>query len=102
MNRTTDLSHREQEIVDLAILGLTNEGISVKLNLAVGTVNTYWLRIRMKVGGQGRTDTVAKIITERAERALRLSDVASTSIATHIAEREVRALDLRAELALLQ
>ena len=102
MNPKHNLSPREEQIVDLAIQGLTNEAIAVHLELSVGTVNTYWLRIRMKVGGTGRTDTVAKIITERSERALRASDVVKTGLVEHMAEREARVLDLRAELALMQ
>jgi DNA-binding CsgD family transcriptional regulator len=98
---TQELSPRESEIVELAIQGLTNEGIAAKLELSVGTVNTYWLRIRMKVGGVGRTDTVARVIKERAERALRASNVDRENLADHIADREHSLLGLRAELALL-
>jgi DNA-binding CsgD family transcriptional regulator len=95
------LSPRESEIVELAIQGFTNEGIAQKLQLSVGTVNTYWLRIRFKVGGIGRTDTVAKVITERAEKALRASNVDRESLIDHIAHRESSLLELRASLALL-
>ena len=66
-----NLSCREAEIVELSIQGLTNETIAHRLGISVGTVNTYWLRIRMKVGGLGRTDTVAKILAARSEMALR-------------------------------
>ncbi len=59
------LSKRELQIVELSIDGLTNDAIAHRLNLSVGTVNTYWMRIRSKVGGQGRTDTVAKVIAMR-------------------------------------
>jgi DNA-binding CsgD family transcriptional regulator len=99
---THELSAREAEIVELAIQGLTNEGIAIKLHLAVGTVNTYWLRIRMKVGGVGRTDTVARVIKERAEKALREANVDRENLADHIADRERSLLEVRAELALLQ
>lgn len=102
MNPKGSLSPREEEIVDLAIQGLTNEAIATQLDLSVGTVNTYWLRIRMKVGGLGRTDTVAKIISDRADRALREANVVKSNLAVHMAEREAEHLDLRAELALLQ
>lgn len=99
---THELSPRETEIVELAIQGHTNEGIAHQLGLSVGTVNTYWIRIRMKVGGIGRTDSVAKVIKERAERALRAANVDRDSLADHIADREQSILGLRAELALLQ
>ena len=97
-----DLSKRESEIVELAIQGLTNEGIAQSLEISVGTVNTYWLRIRMKVGGFGRTDTVAKVIKDRAEKALREANVDREGLAGHIAKKETSLLEVRASLALLQ
>lgn len=97
-----ELSPRETEIVDLAIQGLTNDAIAHKLAISTGTVNTYWLRIRLKVGGVARTDTVARVIMERAERALRASNTDRESITAHIADKEHSILGLRAELALLQ
>ena len=99
---TQELSPREAEIVELAIQGLTNEGIAHKLELAVGTVNTYWLRIRMKVGGLGRTDSVARVIKERAERALAASNVDREGLAGLLADRDLSLLEVRASLALLQ
>jgi DNA-binding CsgD family transcriptional regulator len=99
---TLDLSPRESEIVELAIQGLTNEGIANKLDLALGTVNTYWLRIRLKVGGFGRTDSVAKVITERAENALAASNVDRADLVELIANKDLSLLEMRASLALLQ
>ncbi len=99
---TLDLSPREAEIVELAIQGLTNDAIAIKLDLAVGTVNTYWLRIRLKVGGSGRTDTVARVITERAEKALASANVDRVSLVKLIADRDLSLLEMRASLALLQ
>lgn len=99
---TRALSPREEEIVELSIDGLTNDAIAAKLGLSVGTVNTYWLRIRLKVGGAGRTDTVAKVITERAEKALREANVERKELSDNIADRAHDLVDLRAALALLQ
>jgi DNA-binding CsgD family transcriptional regulator len=99
---TTDLSPREAEIVELAIQGNTNEGIAHKLDLAVGTVNTYWLRIRLKVGGTGRTDTVARVIKERAEKALAASNVDRVGLVQLVADRDLSLVEVRASLALLQ
>ncbi len=98
----SELSPREAEIVELAIRGLTNEGIAHELKLSVGTVNTYWLRIRLKVGGVGRTDSVARVIKERAEKALRAANVDREGLVDHIAEKEHSLLEVRASLALLQ
>jgi DNA-binding CsgD family transcriptional regulator len=64
------LSPREMEIVELCCEGLTNDAIAYRLGLSVGTVNTYWLRIKLKTGGFGRTDAVVKVVKEQAEQAL--------------------------------
>jgi len=95
-------SPREEEIVELCVEGLTNEGIAGRLGLSVGTVNTYWLRIKLKVGGQGRTDTVVRVIKERAERALRDANVERKELSEIISVKEQSVLELRAALALLQ
>jgi len=99
---TRELSTREAEIVELCVDGLTNEAIAHRLGLSVGTVNTYWVRIKLKVGGSGRTDTVVKVIKERAERALRESNSELKTVAEMLVQREQSALELRAALALLQ
>src|SRR5271155_4635896 len=97
---TRDLSPREEEIVELCVLGLTNEAIAQRLGLSVGTVNTYWLRIKLKVGGAGRTDTVVRVIRERAEKALRASDDNREVLAEMLAEKQHGELEARAALAL--
>src|SRR6185436_7931112 len=98
---TRELSPREEEIVQLCVEGLTNDAIAYKLGLSVGTVNTYWLRIKLKVGGLGRTDTVVRVIKERAERALRDANVERAGLAKMVEERERSVLDFQAALALL-
>lgn len=99
---TRDLSPREEQIVELCVDGLTNEAIAHQLGLSMGTVNTYWVRIKLKVGGSGRTDTVVKVIKERAEKALRDANVERKELSEIIAEKERASLELRAALALLQ
>jgi DNA-binding CsgD family transcriptional regulator len=96
-----ELSPREEEIVELCVEGLTNDAIAQRLGLSVGTVNTYWLRIKLKVGGSGRTDTVVRIIKERAERALRDANTERQELSDIVAEKERGVLELRAALALL-
>ncbi len=98
---TRELSPREEQIVELCVEGLTNDAIADRLGLSVGTVNTYWLRIKLKVGGSGRTDTVVKIIKERAEKALRDANVERKGLSDIVAEKEASVLELRAALALL-
>lgn len=99
--KTKDLSPREEEIIELCVEGLTNEAIAQRLGLSLGTVNTYWLRIKLKVGGLGKTDTVVRVIKERAERALREANVERIHLTEMVAEKERNVVDLRAALALL-
>lgn len=98
---TKELSPREEEIVALCVEGLTNDAIAHRLGLSVGTVNTYWLRIKLKVGGQGRTDTVVRIIKDKAERALRAANVERAGLSELLVEKEHAMLEYRAALALL-
>jgi DNA-binding CsgD family transcriptional regulator len=96
-----ELSPREKQIVQLTVDGFTNDGIAHELGLSIGTVNTYWLRIRLKVGGTGRTETIARIIKERSDRALRESNVERRDLEALLIEKERSVVDLRAALALL-
>jgi DNA-binding CsgD family transcriptional regulator len=96
-----ELSPREEEIVQLCVDGLTNDAIAHRLQISVGTVNTYWLRIKLKVGGLGKTDTVVRVVKERAEKALRDSNIERASLVEMVAEKEKSLLDLRSALALL-
>jgi DNA-binding CsgD family transcriptional regulator len=95
------LSSREEQIVQLCVAGMTNEGIAHELNLSIGTVNTYWLRIRLKVGGSGKTETVARIIKERSDAALRESNVERRDLEAMLAEKTRNVVELRAAVALL-
>jgi len=96
------LSPREEQIVQLAVEGQTNEGIANTLGLSLSTVNTYWVRIRMKVQGESRTAVVARLIRDKAEQALRESNVEKAELAQEIVRRQHALLDLRAALSLLQ
>ena len=58
------LSPREREVVDLAIEGTTDEQISQTLGISVSTVNSYWVRIRGKVGQHSRTEIVARMLRD--------------------------------------
>lgn len=57
------LSKREIEIVRLAGEGYTDKKISAHLEIAPGTLNTYWMRIRAKVGRHTRAEIV-RLYTE--------------------------------------
>ena len=92
------LSPREDQIVALAIDGLTNDAIAATLRLSPGTVNTYWTRIRLKVGGVARTDTVAKIIADRSEDRKRNR----AALPAHFPKMDPLPHELRAMLSLFQ
>jgi hypothetical protein len=53
------------------------------------------------VGGLGKTDTVVKVIKERAERALRDANLELSELSEFVAEKERGLLEYRAALALL-
>src|ERR1019366_4879018 len=95
-----ELSPREEEIVQLCAEGLTNDGIAHRLGISVATVNTYWLRIKLKVGGLARTDTVVRVIKERAEQTLRDASVARNVLDGLLNEKEHGHIETRAVLAL--
>lgn len=98
---TRELSPREQEIVKLCVDGLTNEAIAHKLQISLGTVNTYWVRLKHKVGGMGRTDTVVKVILQRAENALRQANTECNDLARRVEEQERSMRDQMATIKLL-
>ncbi len=91
------LSPREEEIIGLCVEGLTNEAIAHKLGISIGTVNTYWLRIKLKVGGLGRTDTVVRVVKEQAHKDLQASKL---NLAEQLLDRGHSELEARAALAL--
>ena len=69
MSKSVDLSllsEREREIVDLAIDGLTDQQIGNKLSITASTVNSYWVRIRGKLGHLSRTELVSKAVHQMA------------------------------------
>ncbi len=68
--RTTHLSEREQQILDMAAQGLTDQAIANKLGISLATVGTYWGRVRIKLGPYNRTELVANYLRSQAAEAL--------------------------------
>jgi DNA-binding CsgD family transcriptional regulator len=97
-----ELSPREEEIVHLGLEGLTDEAIANRLGLSLHTVNTYWLRIRLKIGALGKTDSVARVIREGAERSLRDTKAERSDLSLLTAGTGSELLERRAALTLLQ
>ena len=54
-----ELSPREQQLITMAGEGLTDTAIANRLGISEATVNTYWGRIRVKLGPHNRTELVA-------------------------------------------
>jgi PAS domain S-box-containing protein len=61
------LSAREKEILNLAVEGLTDQQIALRLEISPSTVNSYWVRIRGKVGYFSRTELAAKTLRLEAQ-----------------------------------
>jgi PAS domain S-box-containing protein len=60
------LSSRESEVLDLAIVGLTDQEIARQLGISPSTVISYWVRIRGKLGSFSRTELVAGALRQSA------------------------------------
>lgn len=59
---TSRLSERENQMLQMAARGLTDQGIAHELGISVGTVGTYWGRVREKMGALSRSELVAKYV----------------------------------------
>lgn len=66
------IPRREQQIMTLASRGLTDKEIAAKLGISAGTVNTYWRRIRLRLGAASRTEVVATVMQETARHQLKV------------------------------
>ena len=63
-----ELSDRELAVITLASQGHTDDMIAHELGIERGTVNSYWVRIRGKLGHLSRTELVARFVEANAER----------------------------------
>lgn len=64
--RLGSLSRRERAVVDLAAQGLTDSQISQELGLSLATVNSYWTRIRTKLGSLSRVEIVIELLAHQS------------------------------------
>jgi two-component system, NarL family, nitrate/nitrite response regulator NarL len=58
--RVSELTRREQQILQLVSTGATNVEIGEALGLTPNTVKTYWQRVLGKLGARNRAHAVAK------------------------------------------
>lgn len=61
------LTDREKDVLTLASRGFTDKEIASALGLSVSTVSSYWMRIRLKLGTNGRAESVAVAMQRAAE-----------------------------------
>lgn len=62
------LSKREAEVLGLAMEGLTDRQIALRLEIQTSTVNSYWVRIRGKLGFLSRTELVSHVLRQQARQ----------------------------------
>lgn len=60
------LSSRERQILLTAAEGLTDEQIALRLGISTSTVNSYWVRLRGKIGSGSRTELVGHMLRQTA------------------------------------
>jgi DNA-binding CsgD family transcriptional regulator len=63
------LSHREKEVVDLMLLGMTNKEIARHLYLSPETVKTHASNLFRKLGARNRTEAAIKVLALVAHEA---------------------------------
>lgn len=81
------LSPREKEVLELAAEGLTDVQIGKRLGISAGTVNSYWVRIRGKVGQQSRTELVANSLRAESGARLKLAEQENDQLNRELDER---------------
>jgi DNA-binding CsgD family transcriptional regulator len=63
----TELSDKELAVLTHAAQGYTDEMVARELGIQTGTVNSYWVRIRGKMGNLSRSELVAKFVQKNAD-----------------------------------
>ena len=63
----TELSGRELAVLTFASQGYTDDMVAHELGIQCGTVNSYWVRIRGKLGNLSRSELVARFVQKKAD-----------------------------------
>lgn len=74
------LSERESAILSLAVMGKTDDQISFALNITSSTVNSYWVRIRSKLGPYSRVQIVVGVLAFEHQRKVREMEAVIASL----------------------
>jgi len=96
------LSDREEQVLLLSTKGLTDKEIARKLNLSIATVNTYWVRIRTKLGGANRAELVAAALNKNAEETLTAKELENQRLISEVVRRAEAERALRESQSRLQ
>lgn len=89
------LSPRETTVLAMASNGLTDRAIGADLGISVATVNTYWGRIRAKIGGGTRSELVAIYVRSLASSELERHAQSNKSLKAQLESHLVSEEDLR-------
>src|SRR5690348_12107867 len=81
------LSEREEQVLLLSTKGFTDKEIARKLDLSIATVNTYWVRIRTKLGGANRAELVASALHKNAEETLTAKELENQRLISEVVRR---------------
>lgn len=64
------LSDRESQMLEMAARGMTDQAIANELGISMGTVSTYWGRVRIKMGPLSRPELVAQYVRAASEQSI--------------------------------
>lgn len=95
-----ELSTREHQILKMASQGLTDAAISVKLDISVATVATYWSRIREKMGHYNRAELVALSVKNQAGKVVESLREENARLMEQLQEKAQTAANLQANVDL--
>lgn len=62
------VTNRQSQIISLAAQGKTDKEIASDLNVQLSTVHSHWKSIRERLGASSRTEALARVLIESAEK----------------------------------
>jgi PAS domain S-box-containing protein len=81
------LSPREKQLLEMAVIGMTDQAIANNLGISIATVGTYWGRVRIKFGPFSRTELVALYLKDEAARAIDILKSENSTLLSQIDQR---------------
>ncbi len=83
MERKTELSPRQREIMELAAGGMTDKEIALQTGLSIGTLRSHWDRMRARLDASSRGEVIA-----RAAEEMRRALTEEVEVLRHALERQ--------------